>query len=267
MPALAAAAYNAGPGRAQAWRAGAPLEGAIWVETIPFNETRDYVKKVLANAMFYARALDQPYVPLTDAPRHRARRATAADGVGRSPQPELGAMAARTHRACWAAAASSAATSSTRLVARRPARRRADAPARERATHLILLPTVDVVEADVHDPAALARLAARRVRGRQPRRHPQRDRRRRRSRARTSSSPRKVIAACHGGRRARASLHMSALNADPAGPSALPAQQGRGRGGRRRVRARLDDLPAVGDLRARGRVPQPVRAAVARRCR
>ena len=45
MPALAAAAYNAGPGRAQAWRPVAPLEGAIWVETIPFNETRDYVKK------------------------------------------------------------------------------------------------------------------------------------------------------------------------------------------------------------------------------
>jgi len=66
MPALAAAAYNAGPSRAQAWRpADAALEGAIWVETIPFNETRDYVKKVLANAMLYAHALDQPYVPLT----------------------------------------------------------------------------------------------------------------------------------------------------------------------------------------------------------
>ena len=64
MPALAAAAYNAGPGRAQAWRNGAPLEGAIWVETIPFNETRDYVKKVLANSMMYARLLNQDYVPL-----------------------------------------------------------------------------------------------------------------------------------------------------------------------------------------------------------
>ena len=59
MPALAAAAYNAGPGRAQAWRPAAPLEGAIWVETIPFNETRDYVKKVLANAMIYAQAFDR----------------------------------------------------------------------------------------------------------------------------------------------------------------------------------------------------------------
>ena len=65
LPALATAAYNAGPKRAQAWRTGAPLEGAIWVETIPFNETRDYVKKVLANTMFYARELNQPYIPLT----------------------------------------------------------------------------------------------------------------------------------------------------------------------------------------------------------
>ncbi len=65
LPALAAAAYNAGPGRARAWRPETtPLEGAIWVETIPFNETRDYVKKVLANAMIYTHALNRPYVPL-----------------------------------------------------------------------------------------------------------------------------------------------------------------------------------------------------------
>ena len=63
--ALAAAAYNAGPGRAQAWRPLTPLEGAAWVETIPFNETRDYVKKVLSNAMFYTQALGKPAVPLT----------------------------------------------------------------------------------------------------------------------------------------------------------------------------------------------------------
>lgn len=65
MPALAAAAYNAGPGRAQAWRPPAPLEGAIWVETIPFNETRDYVKKVLANAMIYGQAFNTDPQPLT----------------------------------------------------------------------------------------------------------------------------------------------------------------------------------------------------------
>ena len=65
MPALAAAAYNAGPGRAQAWRPPAPLEGAIWVETIPFNETRDYVKKVLANAIVYGHAFNSSQPPLT----------------------------------------------------------------------------------------------------------------------------------------------------------------------------------------------------------
>jgi len=56
MP-LAAAAYNAGPSRARNWRGatGAPvLEAAIWAENIPFNETRDYVKKVLSNTTLYA---------------------------------------------------------------------------------------------------------------------------------------------------------------------------------------------------------------------
>jgi len=56
MP-LAAAAYNAGPSRPRHWRGqvGAPtLEAAIWAETIPFPETRDYVKKVLANTTVYA---------------------------------------------------------------------------------------------------------------------------------------------------------------------------------------------------------------------
>lgn len=53
-PVLATAAYNAGPGRARAWKGNTPLEGAIYAESIPFDETRDYVKKVMANATFYA---------------------------------------------------------------------------------------------------------------------------------------------------------------------------------------------------------------------
>ena len=54
--ALATAAYNAGPGRSRAWRSTLqkPIEGAIFAESIPFNETRDYVKKVLSNATYYA---------------------------------------------------------------------------------------------------------------------------------------------------------------------------------------------------------------------
>jgi len=51
---LASAAYNAGPRRARRWRDAKPVEGAIYAETIPFDETRRYVKKVMANAIFYA---------------------------------------------------------------------------------------------------------------------------------------------------------------------------------------------------------------------
>ena len=53
-PVLATAGYNAGPGRARRWRALNALEGAVYAESIPFTETRDYVKKVMANAWFYA---------------------------------------------------------------------------------------------------------------------------------------------------------------------------------------------------------------------
>ena len=53
MP-MAAAAYNAGPNRPRNWRNGPVMDAAAWAETIPFNETRDYVKKVLANTTLYA---------------------------------------------------------------------------------------------------------------------------------------------------------------------------------------------------------------------
>jgi soluble lytic murein transglycosylase len=55
-PAMASAAYNAGPGRPRAWRATltTPVETAIFAEMIPFSETRDYVKKVLSNSTYYA---------------------------------------------------------------------------------------------------------------------------------------------------------------------------------------------------------------------
>lgn len=53
---LATAAYNAGPGRARTWRGllDAPMEGAVFVETIPFEETRTYVRNVMSNATNYA---------------------------------------------------------------------------------------------------------------------------------------------------------------------------------------------------------------------
>ncbi len=55
--AMAAAAYNAGPSRPRNWRNGPVLEAAIWAENVPFQETRDYVKKVLSNTTNYAAIL------------------------------------------------------------------------------------------------------------------------------------------------------------------------------------------------------------------
>ena len=64
---LAAAAYNAGEGRVDRWiraRQGQSMD--VWIETIPFGETRNYVKNVLAFTQVYGQLLDQP-VPMLDA--------------------------------------------------------------------------------------------------------------------------------------------------------------------------------------------------------
>ncbi len=65
-PVLASAAYNAGPGRARRWRDARPLEGAVYAETIPFNETRDYVKNVMANTMYYSQLVGGAVRPLKE---------------------------------------------------------------------------------------------------------------------------------------------------------------------------------------------------------
>ncbi len=56
---LACAAYNAGPGRAQRWRPSRAQEGAIYAETIPYSETRDYVKKVMTNSVYYSAVFEE----------------------------------------------------------------------------------------------------------------------------------------------------------------------------------------------------------------
>lgn len=61
---LAFAAYNAGERRVDRWikdRAGMPME--VWIETIPFKETRGYVKSVLAFNHLYSKRMNNP-VPL-----------------------------------------------------------------------------------------------------------------------------------------------------------------------------------------------------------
>lgn len=59
---LAAAAYNAGPGRVRQWlgesQSTRPFD--VWIETIPFNETRQYVQNVLSFSVIYGYRLGQP---------------------------------------------------------------------------------------------------------------------------------------------------------------------------------------------------------------
>jgi soluble lytic murein transglycosylase len=84
-PVLASAAYNAGPSRARRWRDETrALEGAIYAETIPFAETRDYVKKVMANAVFYSALTQKEVTPL------KARLGTIPPrGNAEPPEDEL----------------------------------------------------------------------------------------------------------------------------------------------------------------------------------
>lgn len=53
---LATAAYNAGPGRLRSWRATLtkPMDATVFIESIPYYETRTYVKNVMSNATYYA---------------------------------------------------------------------------------------------------------------------------------------------------------------------------------------------------------------------
>lgn len=65
--ALATAAYNAGPHRVVKW---APPQGSmdadVWVDTIPFGETRQYVRRVLAYSVFYDQRLEKDVVRLRE---------------------------------------------------------------------------------------------------------------------------------------------------------------------------------------------------------
>jgi soluble lytic murein transglycosylase len=81
MP-LAAAAYNAGPSRPRSWRNGRLIEAAAWAENVPFGETRDYVKKVLANTTLYAAILSGQPQSL------KARLGMVGPRDPRQPEPE-----------------------------------------------------------------------------------------------------------------------------------------------------------------------------------
>jgi soluble lytic murein transglycosylase len=56
--ALATASYNAGPYRVKSWMPDRSMPADLWVESIPFNETRKYVRRVMAYTVIYDHRLD-----------------------------------------------------------------------------------------------------------------------------------------------------------------------------------------------------------------
>ncbi len=75
---LATASYNAGPHRAKAWQPRyASMEGDIWVETIPFKETREYVKNILTYQAIYRHHLGEQVALSTALSSIPARQTTA----------------------------------------------------------------------------------------------------------------------------------------------------------------------------------------------
>lgn len=52
-PVLATAAYNAGPWRVESWLPKQSQAADIWIETVPYRETREYLKRVLAYTVIY----------------------------------------------------------------------------------------------------------------------------------------------------------------------------------------------------------------------
>ncbi len=54
---LATASYNAGPTRTSKWLPDKELDADIWIENMPYRETRDYVKNVITFTGIYRQQL------------------------------------------------------------------------------------------------------------------------------------------------------------------------------------------------------------------
>ena len=83
---LATAAYNAGPTRVRNWLPrSAAIDADVWVETIPFEETRDYVKNVMAYTAVYDHRLGRRPVRLCERMPSVAPRASVPEGASACP--------------------------------------------------------------------------------------------------------------------------------------------------------------------------------------
>jgi len=98
---LAAAAYNAGPGTLARWRRdlGEVDDPLLFIESLPFAETRDYVEKVMANFWIYRLRLGQETATLDAVAAGKWPVYTPADSrptqVATQPEPPVEAVAER----------------------------------------------------------------------------------------------------------------------------------------------------------------------------
>ena len=90
---LTLAGYNAGPGRAREWikEFGDPRDGKVdpidWIDRIPFEETREYVQKVLSNIQVYRARLGEQATAVAPQRRPQApvRLCSAVEPIGGRP--------------------------------------------------------------------------------------------------------------------------------------------------------------------------------------
>ncbi len=90
------AAYNAGPNRVREWLMGGTFrEPAEFVESIPFNETREYVQAVLRNADLYREIYSGKLAAEVEAP---APKPTPKASPAVTPKKSAAARAAASHK-------------------------------------------------------------------------------------------------------------------------------------------------------------------------
>jgi len=66
-PLLASAAFNAGATRVRRWLpANGSMSSEVWIENIPFTETRKYLQRILAYQVIYARRLEYKNINMSD---------------------------------------------------------------------------------------------------------------------------------------------------------------------------------------------------------
>ncbi len=86
---LATAAYNAGPGRVRSWLPAKPIPADLWIATVPFDETRGYLKKVLAYTVIYEQRLGQKPARISDSMPPVQRRLRKTASIKRAKQKQV----------------------------------------------------------------------------------------------------------------------------------------------------------------------------------